>query len=177
MLQFADVLPGRPDGSADYFPGCNIALSRADFVALGGFPQIALACGEDVIFTEGAAARWEGGLGFVNAMRVRHLGRGRLLEYWRHQVRFGYCRAVLNLRLRRIHRRLGRSALAILPVVLKRTSYLLGRTLRWSRSGLLYWVPLSPLLLFGLLGWAVGFRRGCREVAAREGGGVGEVGA
>jgi hypothetical protein len=51
----------------------------------------------------------------------------------------------------------------IVPVMLKRYVYILRRVARWNRAGLLSAMLLSPLLLFGLAGWAVGFRRGCIE--------------
>jgi hypothetical protein len=64
---------------------------------------------------------------------------------------------------------MGRSALVVAPVILKRISYMLDRAVRWNRSGLLYWMILFPLLLFGLLAWALGFRRGCRGEEAPQG--------
>ena len=161
LLQFADSAPGRPDERADHFPSCNMAIARADFQQIGGFPVIRFSACEDVMFCETAKAAWPEGMRFVNGMRVKHLGRGRLMQYWRHQEQFGYCRAALNLRLRNEHRRLGRYAIMMVPVVLKRLSYILGRAARWNRPGLLYAICLLPLLLFGLAGWAVGFRRGC----------------
>lgn len=163
LLQFADVGPGRPDQAADHFPSCNMAIARNDFLQLGGFPADDFLACEDVQFCEQALAAWPSGLQFVNAMRMRHLGRSRLADVWRHHRRFGHCRAALGLRLQPAHLRLGTHAIMIVPVMLKRYVYNLRRVARWNRAGLLSAVLLSPLLLFGLAGWAVGFRRGCIE--------------
>jgi len=165
LLQFADVGPGRPDQTTDHFPSCNMAIARDDFLHLGGFPAGDFLACEDVQFCEQALAAWPRGLLFVNAMRIRHLGRGNLNEVWRHHRRFGHCRAALGLRLQPTHLRLGTHAIMIVPVMLKRYAYILRRIARWNRAGLLSAVLLSPLLLFGLAGWAVGFRRGCIEAA------------
>lgn len=163
LLQFADLGPGRPDQATDHFPSCNMAIARDDFIQLGGFPAIDFLACEDVQFCEQALAAWPRGLQFVNAMRMRHLGRNRLTDVWRHHRRFGHCRAALGLRLQAIHLRLGTHIIMIVPVMLKRYVYILRRVARWNRAGLLPAVLLSPLLLFGLAGWAVGFRRGCIE--------------
>lgn len=163
LLQFADAGPGRPNQGTDHFPACNMAIARDDFSRLGGFPSIDFLACEDVLFCERALAAWPRGLMFVNAMRVRHLGRNSLADLWRHHRRFGHCRAALGLKLKAVHLRLGTHRTMIVPVVVKRFAYIVSRLARWNRAGLLYAVLLSPLLLFGLTGWAVGFRRGCIE--------------
>lgn len=163
LLQFADVGPGRPDQSADHFPSCNMALARGDFAHLGGFPLPGFRACEDVLFCQQALAAWPRGLSFVNAMRVRHLGRGSLAELWRHQRHFGLCRGALGLKLTPGQVRLGTLRLMVGPVIAKRFLYILGRLARWNRAGLAYALLLWPLLLFGLTGWAVGFRQGCIE--------------
>jgi len=163
LLQFADAGPGRPTQGTDHFPACNMAIARDDFSRLGGFPPVDFPACEDVLFCERAMATWPRGLMFVNAMRVRHLGRSRLADLWRHHRCFGHCRAALGLKLKAVHLRLGSRRTMIVPVMVKRLGYIVGRLACWNRAALLYAVLLSPVLLFGLAGWAVGFRRGCIE--------------
>ena len=162
LLQFADRPARRPDGPATSLATCNLAVGRAAFDELGGFPRTSLPAGEDILFCEAAAARWPRGLRFCNGMRVRHFGRSGLLAFARHQESFGFCRALLGLRLKPHHRRLGRSAAAMGAVVLKRLAYIARTTARWDPAGLLRVVLVLPLLGVGLVAWAIGFRRGCR---------------
>lgn len=163
MLSFTDQGSNRPDGPAEYFPGCNIAISLADFRASGGFPEALTLSGEDIFFCDRVKAHCPGGLRFINLMRIRHAGRSTLAEYCRHQNGFGYYRATLNLRLKPVHRRLGRYAIMIVPVMIKRFLYILFRSARWNRRGLFMSILLGPILLIGLAAWAKGFCRGCRE--------------
>ncbi len=162
IISFTDQGPGRPDGEAEYFPGCNIAISLADFQKSGGFPEVSILSGEDIFFCDRVKTHFPGGLRFVNRMRLRHSGRNSLAEYCRHQDRFGLDRASLNLRLRPIHRKLGKYWIMIVPIMLKRFLYVLAQSIRWNRPNLLLIVLIWPILLLGLAVWAGGFRRGCR---------------
>jgi len=166
LLQFADFPATRPDGPATYFPGCNLAIRRADFDRVGGFPVVPLPAGEDTSFCEAVLARWPAGVRFAQAMRVRHLGRTGVRAFLHHQAAFGFCRGVLGLHLRHLHRRLGVLAVMIVPVALKRLAYVLARHARWAPARLPAALALLPLLVPGLLAWAVGFRRGL--LAARQ---------
>lgn len=168
LLQFADFTAGRSDGPATYFPGCNLAMTRETFDELGGFPDD-LPAGEDGALSDTALSRWPDALRYVNAMRVRHLGRTTLGEMWRHQRGFGRARGSLGLRLRPTHRRLGRSAWWIGPVVLKRLAYITRALARDEPRRLPVVVLMLPLLVFGLLAWALGFHEGCRAATRPEG--------
>jgi hypothetical protein len=170
MLQFADFQSRRPDGPARYFPACNMALPRASFLAVGGFPTVDLPAGEDTSLCELVARRWPDRLHFRRRMRVRHIGRTGLGRFLRHQASFGYARAVLGLHLKPEHRLWGARTLALPAVVLKRAVYVAGRNLRWDPLGAPRTAMLLPLMIVGLCAWAAGFRGGCRTVArAREG--------
>jgi glycosyltransferase involved in cell wall biosynthesis len=161
LLQFPDLSPHRPDGTASYFPGCNFAISRVAFYELGEF-LTDLAAGEDVLFVSAAATRWPGDVRFVRGMRVRHIGRTHLRAFWRHQEVFGFYRGRLGLRLRPIHQRLGGRAMLAVPIACKRLGYIVFRTVQWNPVGLLRIIVLLPILLLGLVAWVKGFRRGCR---------------
>lgn len=50
-------------------------MRREDFLALGSFEHRGQRTGEDVLLTSAINRRWPGGLAFVPAMRVAHLGR------------------------------------------------------------------------------------------------------
>ncbi len=163
LLQFADFPPTRPNGPAEYFPACNLALSRADFETLGGFKHRGDLAGEDTSFCNEAMARWPGGLFYVQNMRVSHTGRTTLGGYLRHHHFFGRTRGVLGHHLKPAHKRLGRYALMIPLIALKRYQHIVKRSAQWRPRHLASVALLTPLLLTGLTAWAVGFRRGLRE--------------
>jgi glycosyltransferase involved in cell wall biosynthesis len=168
LLQFADFPASRQDGEASYFATCNLGVGRAEFDALGGFADVGMPAGEDTLFCDAALERWPHGVRFVRGMRVRHRGRSTVAELWRHQASFGYCRGLLGLRLQPLHRRLGRLALMVPIVALKRLVYIAGAVARRNPVGLVRFTLLSPWLAIGLAAWAGGFRRGCRAAKERE---------
>jgi len=163
LLQFIDFPPQRRDGPASYLPGCNIALKKSAFDKLGGFPPH-LPVGEDVSFITAATARWPNGAQFVRSMLVRHKGRNGFHSFWQHHEAFGYYRASLGLRLRPMFQRFGRHSIYAVMIALYRLPYFIVNTLRWNPLGLARLIILLPLLLLGLAAWAVGFRRGCRNI-------------
>jgi glycosyltransferase involved in cell wall biosynthesis len=166
LMQFSDFPPGRPPGPAVLLPTCNLAISRADFAAAGGFPVLEFTAGEDVLFCESVRRRWPGSLRFDPSMRVRHYGRGTLQALWRHQDRFGYIRARCGLRLTQTHRRLGRSMLLVPLLSLRRIGYLVARAFQWQPAALLVYVLALPVLMIGLTAWCRGFHRGLRTSPA-----------
>lgn len=161
QLQFSNQAPGRPSGREALVPSCNIGMRRADFEAVGGFPATRQPTGEDGLFCKAIAAAWPGATLFVPDARVRHFGREGLRQFWVHQYRFGYSRAVLMLNLTPCQRRLGRHAAMMPLVALKRLSWLIGRAAAWHTVALLKMALFFPILLFGLAAWCVGFRAGC----------------
>jgi glycosyltransferase involved in cell wall biosynthesis len=165
LLQFADFPPSRPNGSARYFPGCNLAIRREDFETVEGFPAITLPSGEDTSFCAAVLARWPGGLRFTRRMRVRHSGRTAFATFLEHQSTFGYCRSALDLHLAPWHRRWGRAPGMGLAITAKRLIYILGRGLQWDRAQLARTLVLLPIVLPGLVAWTAGFRRGLRAGA------------
>jgi glycosyltransferase involved in cell wall biosynthesis len=160
LLQFAELPRGRPDGSASHFPGGNLAIRRADFEALGGFPPVHLPAGEDGAFCGLVRQRHPDTLRFVRAMAVRHEGRTGFGEFLRHHERFGYCRAALDLDLSPRQRRLAAWPLMTGPVAVKRLGFIFGRGVAWDVGQLLRSLLLTPVLAAGLVAWAAGFRRG-----------------
>jgi glycosyltransferase involved in cell wall biosynthesis len=164
LLQFADFPGNRPDGAARYFAGCNLAIRRADFEQVGGFPDVILPAGEDTSFCAAVLACWPGGLHFRRAMRVRHTGRTSFGAFLDHHATFGYCRGALDLHLAPWHRRWGSHPLMTSPVAAKRLSYILGRGVQWDWGQLARTFLLLPIVLPGLFAWASGFQRGLRAV-------------
>ncbi len=164
--QFADFPPTRPSGQAEYFPGCNMAMSRDDFLAIGGFPDTKMPAGEDTLLCFAMADRYPNqpdAIRFDAAMRIRHIGRTTLSGFLKHQAFFGYCRGSVGLKMTHKHRKLGRYRLVAIPLVAKRLKYMLGQTLRLHKRALPKLLLLSPLVLLGMFWWASGFRRACRE--------------
>lgn len=169
LLQFADFPAARPDGAADYFPGANLALRRDDFLAVGAFHETGLGSGEDGLLSAALLARWPGGLRFEPSMRVRHEGRRGLVEFLRHQRRFGYVRGVHALRVDERRIQLATIAPLLPALVATRLSYITRSVLRWRPLGLPRLALLLPLVLAGLTAWALGFRDGCRARLGRAG--------
>ncbi|MEO8089216.1 MAG: glycosyltransferase [Gemmatimonadales bacterium] len=165
LLQFADFPGNRPDGAARYFAGCNLAISRADFERVGGFPDRSLPAGEDTVFCAAVLACWPDGLQFKRAMRVRHTGRTTFGAFLDHHATFGYCRGALDLHLSPWHRTWGAHRLMAPPVAAKRLSYILGRGAQWDWGQLARTLLLLPIVLPGLFAWAAGFRRGLQATA------------
>lgn len=162
LLQFADQGPRRPSGDAAYLPGCNIAVQRELFLRLGGFPE-GMAIAEDIALSREATKFCKHALRYVSKMIVRHRGRTSLRELWRHQMTFGYERGNGGYFLSNQQQRFGARLIFFPLVVLRRLAYIAGRTAQWNPLGLLRILLLSPVLLYGLVAWAKGFRRGCRE--------------
>jgi GT2 family glycosyltransferase len=165
LLQFVDFATGRPDGPATHLPSSNLGVRREAYWELGGMQPEYPVC-EDGLFSTAAARRWPDGLRFVNAMRVRHTGRGTLRSFLDHQRTFGFYRGRVGSRLRRTsYQRWGRSRFFAAPIVCVRLAYLLRKTVRWNPRGLLRWPLLFPYILAGLAVWAGAFRRGCLAAA------------
>ncbi len=160
-LQFADLVPTRPEGPAWHFPACNMVIRREALLTAGGFPATSL--GEDVQLCSAVRTRWPGSLRFDPAMRVQHAGRASWTAYLHHQEQFGYSRGAAGLHLAPWQRRLGRWRAMIPLVVAKRFSYLVTAGLRHGGAGKT--LLLTPLLMPGLWRYASGFRRGCRVTA------------
>lgn len=165
LLQFADYGPDRAAGPIRHVPSCNMAMRREDFLALGGFEHRGQQSGEDVLLTEAANERWPGRLTFVPGMRVAHRGRREFRAMLNHQRGFGYVRGALGLHLSPSQRRLGRLAVLLPAVVLKRLAFVCGRGVTYGRISWAGLVVIMPLVLSGLVSWAIGFRRGLRGTA------------
>jgi glycosyltransferase involved in cell wall biosynthesis len=158
LLQFAEFRSGRSNGRATHFPSCNLAIRRTDFETLGRFPEEGL--GEDIVLCRRMHERRPEALVFVPKMAVRHLGRTGFPEMLRHHHTLGYWRGRLHLRIGRLQERLGAFRLMIPPFALWRFIYICRRTVSWDPRGLPRLVLLSPMLLAGLVAWAMGFRQG-----------------
>ena len=100
------------------------------------------------------------GLVFVPRMAVQHLGRTGLADMLRHHHDLGLWRGRLRLRIGKLQERLGVFRIMIPPFAIWRFFYILRRTAQWDLRGLPRLALLSPLLLAGLVAWAIGFRRG-----------------
>lgn len=160
LMQFADLPSSRPRGPARLLPSCNLAVRRSDFEELAGFAPYA--AGEDTLFCAALRRHWQQPLRFDPQMKVRHFGRTRLGDFWRHQELFGRMRGELGIELTDTQRQLGR-LWALAPAVwMKRLTFLLERA--WAAGPVTFCASLGllPWLAFGLTAWCVGFRRGCR---------------
>ncbi len=95
--------PGSPshvlltDVEAEHVPGCNLAVRRDAFEAIGGFRDEYVAAGDDVEFCwrlQDARMR----IGFAPAAMVWHYRRSRASDYFRQQRGYGKAEALLMRR-------------------------------------------------------------------------------
>ena len=157
LLQFVDFSATRPAGRADYAPGCNLAIRKADFLEIGAFPD---GGAEDARLSITIMKKWPDKFIFVPEMRIQHHGRATLGALIKHHRSFGRERAKHGIRLQTWQKSLGRYRIMFAPIVAKRLSYLLSRTFRWNRRRLPFLMSSLPILIIGLLAWAQGFRNG-----------------
>jgi len=158
MLQFVDFAENRPHGTISHAPGCSVALRRADFLKSGGFPK---QLGEDVLFSNKISSRHGVAVFFDPDMRQRHAGRSSIGAMIGHHRSFGIARGEFGLLPSRSHERFG-SYRSMVPVfALRRFGYLVLRTAQFNPLRLLLVAALTPLILLGLIAWALGFREGC----------------
>ena len=157
LLQFVDCSPKRPAGPAQLAPGCSLAISMQDFNEIGGFRK---GRAEDVQFSLTAAEQLPGALMYCPEMIIRHQGRSTWSAFLNHHKQFGFDRGLYGHLITPTQRRLGRLRLMVLPVALKRFSYIARSIVKWKRWRLSTVIFLSPLLISGLIAWSVGFRRG-----------------
>jgi glycosyltransferase involved in cell wall biosynthesis len=157
LLQFVDFPASRPAGPAEYAPGCNLAIRKADFLAANAFPD---GGAEDSRLSIAVAELWPGRLMFNPEMRVKHLGRPTLGALIEHHRSFGLERARHRVRLKHWQLRLGRYRIMMLSIAAKRFAYLVSQTLRWNPRRLAFVLCSAPVLMVGLVAWARGFRAG-----------------
>jgi GT2 family glycosyltransferase len=150
LLEFSDWLPSSPR-LLPHAPSCTLIVRRSVFDEAGGFIEDSFA-GEDTIFTFRIGQR--GRLAFAPRARVRHLNRTKLRDYLAHQARLGAGFAVISARVDFPHRQLGRPALAPLCVPARLAA--LARRLRPHPREALQALFLLPLLVLGLIAWALG---------------------
>lgn len=160
LMQFVDQAPGRGNEAARELPGCNLAIRRWAFGAAGGFPAN-IYPGEDTVLTQRVSRRYPGRVLFDPTMRILHRGRTSFSGFWRHQWSFGYARGRYALNISERQQRLGRHMLIAGVAGLRRAAYLFRRTAQWNGKFLPRVILFSPLLLFGLAAWGLGFNRGC----------------
>lgn len=165
ILQFADLSKGRPAGSIDLLPGCNVAVRREAFQKVGGFPLRKNI--EDVFFTSKIAERWPENCMYIPDMQIFHKGRGNLKDFWMHQFQFGYQRGFHGFRITKLQQLICRFSSVIPLIVFKRLIYVFQRIIKWNRERLFLYIALLPPILFGLTGWSIGFVRGCRAAVER----------
>lgn len=161
--QFAEFTKYRPNGPAEYFPGCTMAMRKDDFFKAGQFPDTKMTGGEDTILCFEMAKLYPDGLRYVNRMRIRHIGRPNFRRFLDHQIFFGYCRASCGIKMKPSHRELGKHLWIMPALIAKRSWYIFKRSLQWNLPGIPKIILISPLVLLGMVWWCLGFRKGCLE--------------
>ena len=161
LLQFAELPPGRPRNRVEVLPACNLAIRREAFEEVNGFPDSLLI--QDSLFTERVASHWSENCWFVPEMVVAHRGRNSFNGLYQHHKEFGYFRGLHGFRVTQSQQRIASYRIFIPVIVLKRLVFIYRRVLRWNRANFTRYIILLPIVLYGLLGWASGFYKGCRE--------------
>lgn len=162
MMQFSAQSPRREAGWPELIASCNIAISKIDFDVVGGFPDVPGVCGEDVLFCYALNRNWPGGIYFNPLVRVLHFGRASWRQLWQHQYRLGEARGQLMLALSARQRSIASHGWAMPAVVAKRLIWLSQRAARNHSLELFKLLLFFPVLMVGLIGWSLGFSRGCR---------------
>lgn len=161
LLQFADLGPKRPLGKAEVLPACNLAVRKEVFETVSGFPNAPTI--EDSLFTNAIAKHWPDNCLFIPKMQVKHRGRTTLKELWYHQNYFGLMRGIFGFRVKKYQQILACRWYFVPLIILKRLGYIFKRTYMWNPGLLIRNFLFLPLIVFGQLAWAVGFRQGCRR--------------
>jgi len=154
LLEFSNWLPGKR--RAQHAAGCNFLVRRSAWRREGGFPEDVWT-GADTTFSLRFGIA--GTLAWAPDARVRHLNRTSLRGYLREQHKHGVGAVQIARGGDFPHAWVFRPALAPLAAGVKLLGVL--RSLRRpvdAASMLL----LSPLLLLGLVAWAVGVARSSR---------------
>ena len=173
-IEFSEYGRGSPEREIRWLPSCNLAVKRAALEAYGGFPT-EMQASEDMLFTRRLIERSGSSLWFDPAMVIRHSNRNTFRElkdklsnlgYWSGRSRAtGVIPGGFILRYP-----------ALIPLLVPyRLINVLGRLLLRSKDGRLVGMALLgwPFLIYGLIWWAVAFRRGAASVT---GGGPNEPG-
>ncbi|MBT3337174.1 MAG: glycosyltransferase family 2 protein [Anaerolineae bacterium] len=168
VLQFSDFQSRRPVGPIKHIPGANIIISKAAFFSSGGLPP--LNSGDDVRLTINYNKLHKDPIFYSPKLRVRHIGRQTLAQFFSHQHGFGKVRGEMGLFLSKKQIRFG-SKLSMLPaVVLKRYAYIISRSMQFDLRRFIRDVLLTPILILGLTAYAVGFQIGCKlNISSRTG--------
>jgi glycosyltransferase involved in cell wall biosynthesis len=160
ILQFSDFQAGRPAGPIKHIPGANIIVSKETYFSTVGFPS--MNSGDDVTLTMSYNQLHRDPIYYSPDLRVRHIGRRSLRHYLLHQHSFGKVRGEMGLFLTKRQIKFGARYWMFPAVVLKRYFYIITRSLKYDLTRFLRDVLLSPLLLLGLMAYAVGFQTGCK---------------
>lgn len=154
LLEFAEWMPGRR-GTPAHGATCSLLIRRNALMEAGGFLED-LFPGEDTLLTFpfGEAGR----LAFARNAAVTHLNRTGVTEFLRHQHRLGSSFRVLSQRTRLGGWQLVRPALV--PFAIAGRAIHLADRLRPDRREAARAVALLPVLVPGLMAWAVGVVRG-----------------
>lgn len=157
-IEFSEFVPGTSSGPRDFLSSSNLFLSRSTFEAVGGFPEEWPMAEDLLLFRRNRGRAW-----FEGRTGVRHHHRTRWSGVLRHLNQLGYWSG----RLRREEVMQG-SALVRFPLLALflpgyRTPVILSRLWRADRREGLAATLRTPLLLFALVRWSSGFRRGIQS--------------
>jgi glycosyltransferase involved in cell wall biosynthesis len=155
--EFSEFLPGLPSGFRTMLSSSNLMLERQGFLDSGGFDEN-FAMAEDLIFSQSFREK----LYFEGSVGVRHHHRTRWSDIRRHLHGLGYWSG----RFRASHETSG-SWIARLPLLSFllppfRLAKIMARVFRAGKRRAVSAMACSPLLLWALFSWAIGFYAGLR---------------
>jgi glycosyltransferase involved in cell wall biosynthesis len=161
LLQFVDFSRNRRNKSLEYVPGCNLIVPQKVFNEVGGFPDFDVI--EDVLFSRKIISQWPDKCWYIPELVICHKGRTNFLKMLAHQFNFGYLRGIHKIRITDDQQKLGAIVFLIPGIALKRLSYILGRIVELDKRRLPMFVLFLPIIVAGLLAWAIGFHQGCKK--------------
>jgi len=154
LVQFLDLAPTRPAGSATHGATCNLLVPRELWDVYGPMPED-LGGGEDTILTLAAAA--DGRFAFAHDAVVTHLNRETAGAVLAHQREFGRFTARLSTVCPQLpHGWLQRRAVLAPVAVVARIVSVATRALAWKPVSAPRLVAVFPLVALALLSWGLG---------------------
>ncbi len=157
-IEFSEVVPGSASGSRGALSSSNWLLSKATFVAGGGFSE-ELAMAEDLLFCQ----RLQGAIHFEGSTGVWHHHRSQWPEAVRHLYQLGLWSGRYRSRFQTTGSWLADAPWASVGVPPARAAKILSRITRADPAEGAKCLLHLPWIARGLQRWGAGFRAGLGE--------------
>lgn len=154
FMEFGEYLPERRPEEVEMFPAVNLSMPRIVFDEAGGFPDLVTA--EDDLFSfrlKGLGKR----LYFDSSIVVTHFHRTNLKHFYHKQKNLGIGFYLSRKQNRLMGYQLLKSRLFAFGIPMLRMLRIWHKVLRRSLKYFLSVFMTSPIILFGLVAYSIGF--------------------